>query len=71
MAVEGLSIDNDHEAGERRELRQGGFTLWVKVDAKPGVEAMERFSRTYTEAPRLLCHVLRKLLSDDRQADLR
>lgn len=57
---------NDHQYTYTVQFRQSGFSLHVKVDGKPGIDAMVRLCNTLLEAPDTLCHLLVKLFHDSK-----
>jgi len=58
-------LTGDFEYTWKADIRQGGFSLHVKVDGKPGVHAMQQLASTYISAPDILFHLLVKLLHAD------
>ena len=54
-------LTDDHEFTWTADIRQGGFSLHVKVNGKPGVPAMQQLANTYLTAPDILFHLLVKL----------
>ena len=58
-------LEDDHAFTWAADIRQGGFSLHVKVDGKPGVPAMQHMCNTFLKAPDILHHLLVKLLHDE------
>ncbi len=47
------------------DIRQGGFSLHVKAEGKPGVAAMQQMCNTFLKSPDILHHLLVKLLHQE------
>lgn len=60
---------NDHGYTYKVDVRQGGFSLHVKVDGKPGVHAMSNLCNTFLATPDTLYHLLVKLFAQPEPAD--
>lgn len=63
-------LENDHPFMWKADLRQGGFSLHVKVDGKPGVHAMSLLCNTMLKSPDILHHLLVKLFHDELDAEV-
>lgn len=62
-------LTDDYEFTWNADIRRSGFSLHVKVDGSPGVEAMQRLANTYITAPDVLFHLLVKLFHAEHDDD--
>lgn len=63
-------LEDDHAFTWTADLRQGGFSLHVKVEGKPGVHAMSHMCNTMLKSPDILHHLLVKLLHNELADEL-